>query len=196
MQACFTVCVYYPQNDCHCLCRVRDVTDLGYPHFVRPLFIPCCLWCRSLTNDVFCLHFDLLHFTWASFLVRVVVPFFWVLELTLLIPAFLILFFWMKTNAGHKSRPEHGNHLMCNGIVPVPISPFFLLVYLLMPDLSLAVIPVFTHTHLSQPGPLPRRRIKLPNNTRSRVTSFSVCKQTWKNWAEKFVLSESYRSKF
>lgn len=121
---------------------------------------------------------------------------FWVLELTLLIPAFLILFFWMKTNAGHKSRPEHGNHLMCNGIVPVPISPFFLFVYLLMPDLSLAVIPVFTHTHLSQPGPLPRRRIKLPNNTRSRVTSFSVCKQTWKNWAEKFVLSESNRSKF
>lgn len=51
-------------------------------------------------------------------------------------------------HGAQKSTGVHGNHLMCNGIVPVPISlPLFsLFVYLLMSDLSLAVIPVFTHT--------------------------------------------------
>lgn len=152
LQACF-----YPQNDCHCLCRVHDVTDLSTFCWQSSIFIViiflllvvfdavrwqmtffvCTLICCTSLGP----HFSFVR-VFPLFLFRV-------FELALLILSFLILFFWMKTNTGHKSRPGvHGNHLMCNGIVPVPISlPLFsLFVYLLMSDLSLAVIPVFTHT--------------------------------------------------
>jgi hypothetical protein len=157
-------------------------TSRTYPHFVGALFLlllfftPRCLWCRTLTNDVFCLHFDLLHFTRASFLVRSCFSSFFFSSIRTCpfdsLVSNLVLLNEDKHGA-QKSTGVHGNHLMCNGIVPVPFSlPLFSLFVYFIDVWPLISSDTRVHTHLSQPAPLPSKRIELPNSTRSWCTSF------------------------
>lgn len=131
---------------------------------------------RTLTNDVFCLHFDLLHFTRASFLVRSCFSSFFFSSIRTCpfdsLVSNLVLLNEDKHGA-QKSTGVHGNHLMCNGIVPVPFSlPLFSLFVYFIDVWPLISSDTRVHTHLSQPAPLPSKRIELPNSTRSWCTSF------------------------